>query len=284
MFIDDICDDFPVFYGNKLSETTIFKINEKTVLWSLAAKEMLSANDKKKQGIENFPQLLPYSNICILFNDEIIWCVKKNKDEQGIAETIYCRPINKNMFSAYRTELNNAKTEEDIARLNNLILDPTYYITISTDKLQMMGCGIKQNFKHLGGIKEHDVEIEKQLCLLALYRFLSILSCKNIRKKKIQADKKIQKKRIKNKKPLLLEYYVLELKNISFGSQKSQAKDLWSNRIHFCRGHMKAYTKEHPLFGKLVGRYWWAPHARGNKKRGVIIKDYQMPEEIIKSA
>jgi len=42
------------------------------------------------------------------------------------------------------------------------------------------------------------------------------------------------------------------------------------------RGHFKTYTKDKPLFGKLVGKYWFKPHARGNKKKGVVVKDYSL--------
>lgn len=47
-------------------------------------------------------------------------------------------------------------------------------------------------------------------------------------------------------------------------------------RLHLQRGHMKTYGPERPLFGKYAGRFWWAPHARGNKERGVVLKDYEV--------
>lgn len=31
-----------------------------------------------------------------------------------------------------------------------------------------------------------------------------------------------------------------------------------------------------PLFGKHVGRFWWQPMVRGDKKRGVLNKDYDV--------
>ena len=47
-------------------------------------------------------------------------------------------------------------------------------------------------------------------------------------------------------------------------------------RVHLCRGHFKEYTNENPLFGKHVGRFWWQPMVRGDKKRGVLNKDYDV--------
>jgi len=42
---------------------------------------------------------------------------------------------------------------------------------------------------------------------------------------------------------------------------------------------MKTYTTEKPLFGKYVGNVWCPPHARGNKKMGVIKKDYKIKRQ-----
>ncbi len=40
-------------------------------------------------------------------------------------------------------------------------------------------------------------------------------------------------------------------------------------------GHM--YSQNFfPLFGKHVGRFWWQPMVRGDKKRGVLNKDYDV--------
>lgn len=47
-------------------------------------------------------------------------------------------------------------------------------------------------------------------------------------------------------------------------------------REHLCRGHFKNYTAEKPLFGRLTGRYWWAPHVRGSHEVGTVLKDYRV--------
>lgn len=46
-------------------------------------------------------------------------------------------------------------------------------------------------------------------------------------------------------------------------------------RLHLCRGHMKEYRKEGPLFGKYVGVIWCPPHFRGNKAMGEVKKTYR---------
>ena len=105
-------------------------------------------------------------------------------------------------------------------------------------------------------------------------RLLIFMNCKNVIQEKIETSPRLQKKRARSNKRPLFDYYVLKVRqSFSGGSEK---KDLWSNRIHLCRGHFKNYTDENPLFGKYTGLYWWQPHARGQKKKGVVVKDYDM--------
>jgi len=47
---------------------------------------------------------------------------------------------------------------------------------------------------------------------------------------------------------------------------------------HVVRGHFRTYTAEAPLFGKHVGRWWWAAHARGDATNGEVVKDYEVTE------
>jgi hypothetical protein len=42
------------------------------------------------------------------------------------------------------------------------------------------------------------------------------------------------------------------------------------------RGHFKTYTAEAPLLGKLTGRYYWPPHARGSRDAGEIEHEYKV--------
>jgi len=112
--------------------------------------------------------------------------------------------------------------------------------------------------------------------LTTLNFFLLLLNCKNIEKHRIKPPEKLNKKRRKNKKPPLFSYYVLRVSQPAKQpkGQGSFAGQL--NRIHFCRGHFKEYTAESPLFGKYTGLYWWQPHIRGDKERGMVLKDYEV--------
>lgn len=50
---------------------------------------------------------------------------------------------------------------------------------------------------------------------------------------------------------------------------------------HFVRSHPATYTDAAPLLGKLVGTFWRPAHVRGDVKRGMTSKDYdvQAPSE-----
>ena len=107
--------------------------------------------------------------------------------------------------------------------------------------------------------------------------FLMLLSCHNIKVKDILPDKKANLFRIKIKRQPLFNYKVLDLKlpknNYKYNPS---VNNQWQKRIHLCMGHFKTYTEQNPLFGKIVGKYFWNPHLRGNKKLGMIVKDYNI--------
>ena len=105
-----------------------------------------------------------------------------------------------------------------------------------------------------------------------------LLNCKNIQTEKIQAPAKLNKKRVKSGKQPIFDYHVLNLvlpSNKKRGYQE-QTTPLSHNRVHLCRGHFKEYTKEHPLFGRHTGLYWWEPSVRGQNRDGVVMKDYNI--------
>ena len=48
--------------------------------------------------------------------------------------------------------------------------------------------------------------------------------------------------------------------------------------LFLVRGHYQTYTAEAPLFGKHVGRWWWAPQTRGDADNGIVLKSYRSDE------
>lgn len=106
---------------------------------------------------------------------------------------------------------------------------------------------------------------------------LVLLNCKNITTEIIKPPEALNKKRRKNNKQEIFDYYVLNVTTPSrqHGYRES-TEPLSHNRLHLCRGHFKEYTTDHPLFGKFTGMYWWQPHVRGQNRNGIVVKDYNV--------
>lgn len=108
---------------------------------------------------------------------------------------------------------------------------------------------------------------------------LMLLNCKNIDTNIVPAPSKLNKKRRSKGKCAIFRYHTLKLtlpqEKKSINISKSDPKQ-GVNGVHLCRGHFKTFTKENPLFGKHVGRYWWPSNLRGSKDKGLIGKDYSV--------
>jgi hypothetical protein len=46
--------------------------------------------------------------------------------------------------------------------------------------------------------------------------------------------------------------------------------------LHLCRGHVRRYTDERPLFGKYSGTFYIPAHVKGKMENGIIAKDYEL--------
>jgi len=106
---------------------------------------------------------------------------------------------------------------------------------------------------------------------------LLLLSTKNIVTKRHDPPDKLNKKRKKRDRIPLFSYHTLHVKLPSERSAGPPGEKSGAIMpVHLCRGHFKHYTPEAPLFGRYTGRYWWQPHARGSKKAGIVVKDYEV--------
>lgn len=128
-----------------------------------------------------------------------------------------------------------------------------------------------------GDLMPHDpaVKLQYLTILHIVLKLCSIINCKNIEIKEINPDSKHQKARIRKGKPPLISYKTLRIKQ-SNRLNRYNGAGVNQNRIHLCRGHFKNYTKEKPLMGKHTGLYWWEPCVRGNKEKGMVVKDYEI--------
>jgi hypothetical protein len=105
----------------------------------------------------------------------------------------------------------------------------------------------------------------------------NLLNCKNVFTEEIFPSEKLNKKRIRNGKTPIYSYKVLNYEP-NYLRKKHRSDNLndpkYHVRLHFCRGHIKTYTEQNKLFGKITGSFWWEPFIRGDDEEGEIDKDY----------
>ena len=115
--------------------------------------------------------------------------------------------------------------------------------------------------------------------LVPFFFSLGMMNCRNIHAVSVTTPPKVAKKFKKKKKTDhdLVVYKVLKIGSVSASTSNGQSTKTGEKlRGHIARGHWKNYTEDKPLFGKLVGTYWWESQFRGSKKKGVVIKDYEL--------
>ena len=107
----------------------------------------------------------------------------------------------------------------------------------------------------------------------ALYA-CGLLNCKNVKSEYVEPTGRSHKRRARKARNT---YKVLKIK--VGGSRKVYDpgnKTGKKNREHICRGGIKTYTDEAPLFGKIVGQIYVPQHTRGSREKGIIVKDYKL--------
>jgi hypothetical protein len=87
----------------------------------------------------------------------------------------------------------------------------------------------------------------------------------------------LQKARERRGKPPLFRYYTIKVEHIKkvIASSNKGSNELSPAALHIARGHFKDF-REHGLFGKHRGIYWWDMQTRGSAEVGVIKKDYDV--------
>lgn len=136
-------------------------------------------------------------------------------------------------------------------------------------------------FSALPGL-DQDVSKDKRIaggdgrCLCMINYAMLLLNCKNIIPQVVIPSVKLNKSKRRKGKTEGFTYRVLDLK---FPHNQPGGSNLLAgghNRVHLCHGHFKKYTAEAPLFGRIVGLWWWDPYKRGRNKDGVVEKDYSI--------
>jgi len=252
-----------VIRGNhKLKDAIIFNTNEDGFTFANKGKLFTI------QSRATLPSKMPYDNLYLEYKGSHgAWFIAEEcNGKYVIVSTTFGRCLIPEPSGGYRFLSVGYYFNEDLS---------LYAIKPNTDALPVIE--IKQDIIHYNE-EEYDIKLVMFAMsqFFCLENFLTFLSCKNVTTKDVHIDTKLQKKRKKKGKLPLAEYKELLLLPTKHIGKSNIPQHLWANRVHLCRGHMREYSPEKPLFGKFSGRFWIAPHARGDKEKGMVVKDYKL--------
>lgn len=103
---------------------------------------------------------------------------------------------------------------------------------------------------------------------------ISFLHCKNV--EQVERNLDIPRKE-RRPKDYFEKYHILKIepmRKILASEGKSESTGL-RNALHICRGHFKDY-RDSGLFGRHPGIYWWDSQVRGDRRVGIVNKDYEV--------
>lgn len=117
-----------------------------------------------------------------------------------------------------------------------------------------------------------DIKIVTRLTLFGV----SLMHCRNVSvvDTEEKVSRQVRRARERKGKVPALKYKTLQIKPTGRGGDAGETTDV--TPLHICRGHFKTYTEDAPLFGRIVGTYWWSDQVRGRAKNGLVVKDYKV--------
>jgi len=147
----------------------------------------------------------------------------------------------------------------EINRENN-----TYDGAINRNTLKFLDAG--DGFDKLADTSQ--IETSMRSSAEWLWSFLTVLNCSNVRLVETAAPAALNKKRERKGRPPIYTYKTLVLKQWQRMTERGLGTHE-SPRIHLRRGHIKR---------RATGNFWWEPCVVGNRKRGIVMKDYRATE------
>jgi len=133
---------------------------------------------------------------------------------------------------------------------------------------------------------EQEPDIEESMLQTASFltvpwMALSFMHCKNVKLEKSEPiPEALQAARRRRGKPPLVRFHTLTIAPVMSTLRKSGIVGgaISPTALHICRGHFKDFTM-HGLFGKHKGVYWWPMAVKGDRKQGIVVKDYEVKGE-----
>ena len=272
-----------------LEDATVFKIDAKKVDLINLVKKDIVPNDHDVR--------LPYDNIFIEFNDELVWAIELiNTDPEPEPIAIGCIPFKKADLGDMTITGKNLTAKALTRFIENKMEKGNQLMWWGNTPQEIRDQGMFQPRSGFGSIPAGTTELDLDLQLThedlsgltrskqalvylatvyPVLAFLKILGCKNVQTTK-QTSNISKLKRRKYKKSKIwkeAEYHVLELKP-SKGIRGSSGHTRADSKMHFCRGHFKTYTAAKPHVSGIVGDIWCPAHLKGDPEIGTVVKDY----------
>ena len=145
------------------------------------------------------------------------------------------------------------------------------WMFLGTGRIFNQPDGVKIQASHSSLVPEKlraaaEADIFQDIAYLEL--FLNVLNCSNVSTSEILAPDRLNKKRAKKGIGPIYSYHVLTLRR-SMRTAILGSSDHASPRVHLRRGHIKR---------RKTGNFWWQPCVVGDRKRGLLLKDYDASE------
>ncbi len=257
MLVDKLRECNATFNTWDICNATVFKVHESSKDQVRESQQHLLNSIERHHKLIPLVSWLPYTEMIVEYDDCVDWYI------QDGTKIYYAAILKKSINFAHRERQDVGIGE---------------YMIFSMDDERKLNSDIEivtlnQTFKF-----DLKVKIAMYAAYGGLVRFLDILSCKNIITEITSPHEKANKKRKKNGRLPLVSFYTLKIQSKISQSTSNSDGQTWSNRVHLCRGHMREYGEDRPLFGKYAGKFWIPPHARGDKRNGVIYKQYELEQ------
>lgn len=186
-------------------------------------------------------------------------------------------------------ELNRAGTLTCLQRKENNFILKIFGVTemmLPTQSIAVFPGYAEYLLDNMGSFIDSDIVLDKDApipseaidgLLIPTFFAISLLNCKNVTTKECTPFKGEEKRWNKHHKKPLCRFHTLNISSMTnvLKTEGNIKENGPMKALHLCRGHFKTYN-EKGLFGKHKGMFYFSPTIRGNKKEGIVLKDYNV--------